>query len=502
MQATMQFVSDDYLDHTPNNHALPNLAFMRRVTEEHDTLQALLLWLGHCGPSQRWTQQEALVLLSEALTSLDEKINAQLNSILHHPKLKALEANWRGALMLAEQAGHSDREEQVNIKLLNLSWNDLSQDLHRAIEFDQSQLFAKIYSAEFGSPGGEPIGLLLGAYDISHRQAGGEKNINTLKELTRVAAAAFAPIVLNAEPSFFGVNHYTELTGVTTLDKHFDSPELASWRSLRNMEESRFLALALPKILMRAPHLTNGQGPEPFKFHEQQNHSEHDFLWGPACFGVGCVAIRAFAQSGWFAQIRGYRAGHIAHGIIDNLPNIQTITPSAKLYPLRSAVNWQVSDQMEKQLTDEGFLAVQALANTDMLFMASTPSVQQAKTYDQPGAQISAQLSAMLHYTLCVSRFAHYLKIMGRDRIGGYRTPGECESQLQSWLHSYTMASEGNTDETRARFPLRQAKVSVKERAGSPGHYYSVIQLQPHFQLDQMVTGIRLVTELTPLNEH
>ncbi|WKE65739.1 type VI secretion system contractile sheath large subunit [Gallaecimonas kandeliae] len=495
MSAALQFVAKDYFATPEARPALPDLAFMKRVSAEHDALQALLLWLGRVDPAKRWRQQGVKALLATSLNLLDDLLNEQLNAILHQSDFQALEANWRGLWLLTEQAAQDDGDDQVKVKVLDLDWQELSKDLHKAMEFDQSRLFAKIYSDEFGTPGGEPFGLLLGAYAVSHRNQGGVTNLDSLKELSRVAAAAFAPLILNADPSLFGVDSFQDLTGVRELESHFNAPELAKWRSLRDMEEARFLGLALPGILMRPPYRERGQGPEGFRFREHQER-EADHLWGPACFGVGTVAIRAFCQSGWFSQIRGYRAGQVAHGVIDNLPALSAVTGG--FHPGRSPVNWQVTDRMEKILADEGFLPLLPLANTGMLLMPSVPSVQRPARYQEAGAQISARLSAMLHYTLCVSRFAHYLKVMGRDRVGGYRTPQECESQLQRWLHGYTMASEGATDEMRSRFPLREARVQVKERAGEPGRYYSVIRLQPHFQLDQMVTGVKLVTELTP----
>ena len=155
---------------------------------------------------------------------------------------------------------------------------------------------------------------------------------------------------------------------------------------------------------------------------------------------------------------------------------------------------------MERVLAEEGFLPLMSLAQTEMLVLHSVPSVQEPGKADEPAAQVSARLATMLHYTLCVSRFAHYLKVMGRDRVGGYRSPEECESQLQRWLHRYTTATEGASDELRARFPLRNASISVRAQVGEPGRFYSVIKLQPHFQLDQLVTGMRLITELAPVH--
>ncbi|WP_404365733.1 type VI secretion system contractile sheath large subunit [Marinobacter sp.] len=501
MSAAMQFVGRDYLDTLEVSVGAPVLeaGFASRLVAEADDLQALLMLLGRADPEKAWTRGSVTALLARMLTELDRTINSQLNGILHHREFQALEANWRGVWLLTEQAAHNDSEGLVRVKVLDLGWRELARDLSRSIEFDQSRLFAKIYSHEFGSPGGEPFGLLLGAYSVSHRANGGQANLDTLKGLTQIAAAAFAPMILNAEPGFFGVDRFSELTGVTELSSHFAQPEMAKWRSLRAMDDARFLGLAVPRMLMRQPWRDLGQGPEGFGFREERNRPDRDFLWGHACFSVGVVAIRAFCESGWFAQIRGFRSGRVAHGTVDNLPAIQAITPTGGFFSTRSPVDWQVTDRMERILAAEGFLPLMPLANTEMLVIHAVPSVQEPEDFDQQDARVSARLAAMLHYTLCVSRFAHYLKVMGRDRVGDYRSPEECEAQLQRWLHGYTMATEGASDELRARFPLRNASVSVRARVGEPGRYYSVIRLQPHFQLDQLVTGMRLITELTPV---
>lgn len=505
MTSSLQFVAADFLDSevelpTPARPATLPVAFIGRLVAEDNPLQALLMLLHQLHPGRRWSHEAVRVLLSRTLLELDTLLNLQLNSILHHPQLQALEANWRGICLLTEQSQHSDHERQVRIKVLNLSWTALCQDLQRAIEFDQSALFHKIHADEFGSAGGEPFGLLLGAYEISHHHPGGQADISCLQELCRIAAAAFSPLVVNASPALFGVDEFSQLAGVSHLASHFSSPEMQSWRSLRAQEDSRFLAMALPRMLMRGQLSEHSNHGLPFNFSEART-DQHALLWGPACFGVGCVAIRAFCESGWFAQIRSYRQGHISLGVIDNMPDLHPLTGLAHTYPLHSAVDWQISDSMEKQLTDAGFLSLQALPNTRMLVMSAAPSVQLSANYTDPAAQMSARLASMLHYTLCVSRFAHYLKVMGRDRIGGYRTPQECEAQLQRWLHGYTMASAGSSDEMRARFPLRDARVTVRDIAGAPGRFYSVIHLQPHFQLDQMITSVRLVTELAPIHD-
>jgi len=505
MSSALAFVDQDYISRRQDSAGQAPAQPLRRglaerLIAEADEHQALLLFLSQYPGRKGWTRDQIRAVLAQSILRIDRLLNAQLNAILHHQDLKDLEANWRGIRLLVDQAAHDDHEGQVRIKMLDASWDVVAADLARAIEFDQSRLFAKVYSDEFGSPGGEPFGLLLGTYSVSHRTQGGTGNFDTLRALAQIAAAAFAPLILNAAPSFFGVDHYSELTGVRELESHFSQAELASWRSLRETEDARFLGLAVPRMLMRPPHRELGEGSEAFGFLEMREVTDRDYLWGPASFAFGTVAIRAFCESGWFSRIRGYQAGRVAHGTVDNMPAIAGINPSGELYPTRQAVDWQISDRMDKALSEEGFLPLVPLPNTPMLVFHSVPSIQQPKRYEKTTADVSARLSSMLHYILCVSRFAHYLKVMGRDRIGGFRTPEECEARLQRWIHDYTTATEGGSEELITKFPLRDAKVTVRARPGEPGKYYSILHLQPHFQLDQLVTGLRLITELTPVD--
>lgn len=506
MSSALSFVEQDYITRRQAAGGTSATFWRRGMSErliaEADDQQALMHFLGKYPGRTGWNRDQIRAVLADSILRLDRLINAQLNAILHHQELKDLEAHWRGVALLVDQAAQDDQQDQVKIRVLDAAWDVVSADLARAIEFDQSRLFAKVYSEEFGSPGGEPFGLLLGTYSISHRTQGGVANLETLRELSQVAAAAFAPLILNAAPSFFGVDDYAELTGVRDLESHFSQVELSAWRSLRETEDSRFLGLAVPRMLMRPPHREMGEGAEAFGFLEHRQVTDRDYLWGPACFAFGTVAIRAFCESGWFSQIRGFRPGRVAHGTVDNMPAIARINPSGVLFPTRQAVDWQVSDRMEKALSEEGFLPLVPLPNTPMLVFHSVPSIQQPAKHESTAADVSARLSSMLHYILCVSRFAHYLKVMGRDRIGGYRTPEECEAQLQRWIHGYTMSTEDASDGLRTKYPLRDARVTVKARPGEPGKYYSIIHLQPHFQLDQLVSGLRLVTELTPVDGH
>lgn len=466
-----------------------------------DYLLALRIWLERDNQQHGkvWSASEIKPVLLRAIRDIDERLNSQVNEIIHHSKFQQLEASWRGVKYVCDQAAKNNGNAASKVKLISLNWKELSKDISKAIEFDQSQLFKLIYDNEFNTPGGEPFGLIIGDYLISHKSRAGSSvnDIDVLRAISHTAAAAFSPFIVGAEPSMFGVDHFSELASVRDVGAQFAQNEYVLWHRLREQEDARFLGIMAPHILMREPYRQDGSRDEGFLFTECIENTERDFLWGNAAYGFAAVALRAFRESGWFSQIRGLQPGLYKHGLIFDLPNSK-FRFSRRVSRAKPSVNLQVTDRLEKQLSDNGFIPVSTVPQTEHLVLYSNTSVHLPKKYDSKAVAVNSRLSSMLQYILCVSRFAHYLKIMGRERIGVFDNAQSIERDMQSWLHGYTTASDEASDEIRARYPLCEAKIQVKDRQDKPGYFYSIIHLQPHFQLDQMVSSIRLVTELAP----
>ncbi len=258
--------------------------------------------------------------LGRAIAMLDELLTRQTNAILHHPRFQSLEAAWRGLRYLVDQA---EGAENVKIRILSVSWKELARDAERAVEFDQSQLFRKVYSEEFDTPGGEPFSVLLGDYDIRHRltEEHPVDDLATLKAISGVAAAAFAPFVAAAHPSLFGMNEFATLEQPLNLPRTFDQLEYLKWQEFRASEDSRFVGLALPRVLMRLPYEENSRAARGFRFHEDVAGPDRGkYLWGNAVYAFGGVLIRAFAQTAWLADIHGVRRDEDGGGIVTGLP--------------------------------------------------------------------------------------------------------------------------------------------------------------------------------------
>jgi type VI secretion system protein ImpD len=456
---------------------------------------ALAVWFG----DGVFTMDRSALLraLDRDIALLDGLLTEQVNAILHHPRFQRLEATWRGVQFLVAQA---DGVDDVKIKVLNISWPELVRDLERAVEFDQSQLFKKVYDEEFGMPGGEPYGILVGDYEIHHRrsQEHPTDDVAALKALSAVAAAAFAPFVTSIAPSVLGLDTFHELGMPLDLQAVFRQVDYARWNSLQETEDARFLGIVLPRILMRRPHADDGSRIDRFRFREDVEDPRGDnHLWGNAAFAFAAVLVRAFAQYGWFADIRGAERDVFGGGLVRGLP-IDDFATDGPGVAIKYSTDVSISERQEKELADLGLIPLSKAKDTPYSVFYSNPSMQRSKRYDSAVASINARISTMLQYVFCVSRFAHYIKVLGREKVGSFASAEDCQEFLQRWLHAYCSANDDAGVEQKARYPLREGQVQVREAPGRPGVYLGTIHLRPHFQLDQVVSSFRLVTELAP----
>ncbi len=468
----------------------------QRFLDETSTGVAILEWLG--GPFAG--DREGLSRrLNRDVAAIDMLINAQLNQVIHADAFQKMEASWRGLLYLVERADEED-EPAIKIRVLNVTWRELERDFDRAIEFDQSQLFRKVYEAEFGTPGGEPFGVLLGDYEIHPRVTAEHphNDLAVLESLTGVAAAAFCPTILNASPSMFGLDDFSRLEQRLDHERTFEGVEYTKWKSLRTQEDARFIGLTLPRVLMRTPYEDQGFRVDCFRFQEEVRGSDcSKYLWGGACYAFGAVLMRAFSQAGWLADIRGARRGVDGGGLVTELPLHSFPTDFPGLLN-KSSTDVIITTEIEKQLSDLGFMPLCDCKDTDFSAFYSTASLQKPTRYDRAAATVNSQMSAMLQYMLCVSRFAHYVKVLGRDKLGAFAEFDDLEGFLQNWIVKYVTSDSEASPETKARFPLRDAQIRVEPTPGRPGSYRCQMRLLPHYELDDLEASVRVVAELSP----
>jgi type VI secretion system protein ImpC len=424
-------------------------------------------------------------MINARIAQIDELLSAQLNEIMHQPEFQRLEATWRGLFYLLS---NTETSTTLKIKVLNVSKKDLLKDLQKASEFDQSALFKKVYEEEFGVFGGAPFGALIGDYEFGK----GGQDMELLEKIASVAAAAHAPFVAGASPEMFNLESFTQLDQPRDLAKIFDTTEYAKWKSFRQSEDSRYVALTVPRVLMRQPYGMATVPVEAFNYEEQVDGTDHSkYLWANAAWALGARITQSFALYGWTATIRGVESG----GLVDGLPVHNFRTESGDL-AMKCPTEVPISDRREKELADLGFVPLVHQKGTDKACFFSVQSAQKPKVYDTPSATANARISAQLPYIFAVSRFAHYLKAIMRDKIGGFASRGEVEQFLNRWIGNYVVSNDSAGFALKAQHPLREARVDVSEIPGKPGCYRAVAFLRPHFQLDELTMSLRLVAEL------
>lgn len=419
------------------------------------------------------------------IAQLDQLLSDQVNAIMHHPEFQKLEASWRGLKYLVAQ---SETSPMLKIRMMNASKKDLVKDFKSAPEFDQSALFKKIYEEEYGTFGGAPYAALIGDYEFSRHP----EDFYLLEELSHVAASAHAPLISAAAPKLFGLETFGDIGRPRDLSKIFDTVEYAKWKSFRESEDSRYVGLVLPHVLGRLPYGRDTVPLDEFNFEEDVDGTNHDkYLWTNAAYAFGARLTDAFAKYGWLAAIRGVEGG----GLVEGLPSHTFKTDDGEI-ALKCPTEVAITDRTEKLLSDLGFLSLVHCKNTDYAAFFGGQSAQKAKTYNTDAANANARLSSQLPYIFAASRIAHYMKSIMRDKIGSFASRENVQQFLNTWLAQYVLLDDSASQEAKAKYPLREARVDVVEVPGKPGVYRAAAFLRPHFQLDELTISLRLVAEL------
>ena len=428
----------------------------------------------------------------QAVKAIDAKLSAQLNAIIHDPKFLKLEGSWRGLHYLVQ---NSETGTALKLRVLNMSKRELGRDLSRAIEFDQSQLFKKIYENEFGTPGGEPYGALIGDYEWTNHP----DDIESLRLMSNIAAGAFAPFITAAGAGMFGFDSWTELSKPRDLAKIFDTVEFGKWRSFRDSEDSRFVNLVMPRVITRLPYGKATKPLDEFDYEEAPVDArgkalamDHEsYCWSNAAYVMGVRLTDAFARTGFCTAIRGAEGG----GKVENLPTHVFTSDDGDL-DAKCPTEIGITDRRELELSNQGFLPLCHYKNTDYAVFFGGQTAQRPKKYDRPEATANAAISARLPYIMASSRFAHYLKVMGRDKIGSFMEASNVETWLNRWIQNYVNPNVDAGQDMKSRFPLREARVEVKEIPGKPGSYNAIAYLRPWLQMEELTTSLRMVASI------
>jgi len=429
--------------------------------------------------------RDAEMMINARIAQIDHLLSLQLNEILHHPSFQKLEGSWRGLKYLMD---NSETGVGLKIRVLNASKKELLRDIEKAPEFDQSALFKKVYEEEYGVFGGAPFGALVGDYDFGKHP----EDMALLEGVSHIAAQAHAPFVSAASSDLFNLESYLQLDGPRDLAKVFDSTEYAKWKSFRQSEDSRYVALALPRTLGRLPYGEETKPIDEFKYEEHVDGTDHSkYLWMNAAYALASKMTQSFSLYGMCVAMRGVEGG----GLVEGLPAHTFSTDEGDL-ALKCPTEVPITDRREKELADLGFVPLVHCKGTDYAAFFSVQSCQKPKVYDTDSANANARLSTQLPYIMAVSRFAHYLKAMMRDKIGSFMSRDEASTFLNRWITKYVTPDDSASPATKASKPLREARIDVTEVPGKPGCYRAVAFLRPHFQLDELTVSLRLVADL------
>ena len=422
------------------------------------------------------------------IAELDRKLSEQVNLILHHPDFQKLEGSWRG---LHHLINHTETDEMLKIRFMNISKNDLGKTLKRykGTSWDQSPLFKKIYEAEYGQFGGEPFGCMVGDYAFDHSPP----DVELLGEMSKISAAAHMPFIAGASPTVMQMDSWQELANPRDLTKIFTTPEYASWRSLRESEDARYLGLAMPRFLARIPYGAKTSPVEEFDFEEDTGMADHSkYTWANAAYAMAVNINQSFKLYGWCSRIRGVESG----GAVEGLP-VHTFPTDDGGVDMKCPTDIAISDRREAELAKNGFMPLLHRKNSDFAAFIGAQSLQKPFEYDDPDATANANLSARLPYLFACCRFAHYLKCIVRDKIGSFKERADMQIWLQKWIMNYVDGDPAHSSEsTKARKPLAAAEVVVEEVEGNPGYYTSKFFLRPHYQLEGLTVSLRLVSKL------
>jgi type VI secretion system protein ImpC len=435
--------------------------------------------------------------IQKGIDAIDEVLSKQLAAIMHSEEFQKMEGAWRG---LHHLVMNSETSTTLKLKVLNVSKRELFKDMDRAVEFDQSALFKKLYENEFGTPGGEPYGAMIGDYEFTNHP----EDVDLLGKVSNVAAAAFCPFISAAAPGLMGLQSYEDLARPRDLAKIFDAVEYTQWRSFRDSEDARYVSLVMPRVLSRLPYGRNTKPIEEFGFEEVESDRggkskpvpHENYAWMNAAYVMGTRLTDAFAKYGFCTAIRGAEGG----GKVEGLP-AHVFTSDDGDSDLKCPTEIGITDRREAELSGLGFLPLCHYKNTDYSVFFGAQSAQKPKKYDNPDATANAAISARLPYIMASSRFAHFLKVIARDKIGAFMEIEDCQSFLEQWIAQYVSADTKPSADVKARYPLREAKVEVREIPGAPGSYNAVAWLRPWLQMEELTTSLRMVAKIPQMSK-
>jgi type VI secretion system protein ImpC len=413
------------------------------------------------------TQALPIGKIDEAIALIDARIAGVVDEVLHHPSFQALEARWRGLAYVVE---HLAFDENIQVSFYDMPESELRQDLVDAADLTRTELFRAVYASEYGQFGGTPYaGLLL---DVS--VSASALDVELLRRVAAIGAMAHAVVCLAASPALLQLSSFEELPYATDLATTLEGPSKVAWNSFRDSEDSRYVGVLLPRMLLRSPYRDAEQPTTGFVYDEDIGKPA-DMLWGSPTFAFAVRMADAFAKH------RSYL------GMLDptgDPPPLTELHPAIGESAPKPAVEVLLSARTEHQLSEIGLIPLGFDPVTHRLRFSRAPSLQLPKKYGSSEEGIAKTMNFLLGtrlpYILLASRFAHYLKVIERERVGSSQTRTDIERVLNDWILQFVVALDGASAATRLKYPLRAAQVRLHDVEGNPGWYRMSVRLQPH----------------------
>ena len=412
-------------------------------------------------------------VIDQMLATIDQKMSAQLDTILHDESFQKLESAWRGLKFVVDR---TDFRQNIRIEVLNASKDELLADFEDSPEVVKSGLYKHIYSAEFGQFGGKPYGAVVANYEMS----AGPQDVKLMQFMSSVGSISHAPVIASAGPKMFGCEKYEDIANLKDLESIFEGPKYAKWNAFRDTEDARYLALTVPRFLLRVPYGPDTVPVKSFNYQETTAGDTDRYLWGNAAYTFATRLTDSFAQYRWCPNIIGPQSG----GAVENLP-IHTFESMGQVQS-KVPTEVLVTDRREYELAEQGFIALTMRKGSDNAAFFSANSVQKPKNFgntpEGKQAELNYKLGTQLPYMMMINRLAHYIKVLQRENIGSWKSREELQDELSKWISQYVADQDNPSVEVRARRPLRKAEIRVEDVEGEPGWYRVAMAVVPHFK--------------------
>ncbi|MFV8836133.1 type VI secretion system contractile sheath large subunit [Aquisalimonas sp.] len=456
---------------------------MADIPFEDRLTAALQVFLELTSESGESVERIDKTLLDEYIARIDAAVSEQLDAVFHHPEFQKVESDWRSLRFLVER---SDPKANIKLELLDVSKEDLAEELEDVTDITQSGLYQHVYVQEYDTPGGEPMSAMVSNYEFDCSAS----DITLLTEISRIAAAAHCPFIGAVGRQFFGKESVDDVFKIPDISSYLDKAEYTRWRGFRDTEDSRYVGLTMPRFLLRLPY-GESNPLRSFDYEEDVTGENHDkYLWGNASFAFASNMARSFKEYGWTVNIRGPEAG----GRLEQMPiHVYDVGRGSQV---KTPTEVLISENKELEFANEGFIPLSYYKNSDYACFFSANSSQRPQQYSTAVATANARINSRLPYIFLVSRLAHYLKVLQRENIGSAKSRQDLENELNEWVQGLVTKMQNPDPDLVASRPLREGVVQVEEIPENPGYYRVSMSVMPHFQIEGIDLKLSLVSQL------